>query len=114
LESELGYLHRNKDRNTLPDNRESNPPLHSAVPLGAQRSYDGKRLACSSIVAGLTNNEERALKVVSGRKHKMESNNIYICPIIHVGVSEVQLQKAIALESSNNKLSTRSANGLYH
>ena len=50
--------------------REGYTVLHSAAPLGAQCSYDGKRLACSSMVVGLLINEERSPKVASGRKHE--------------------------------------------
>ena len=70
--------------------------LHSITPLRAQSSYDGENLACSSMVVGPPNNEERLPKVTSGRKHGAVSGNTYFCPII--AVSEFQLWKAIAPE----------------
>ena len=46
------------------------------------------KVACSSMVVGLPNDEGRSPKVTLGRKHGMESNNTYMymytCPIIAV------------------------------
>ena len=51
------------------------------------------------MVVGLSNNEERSMKVASGRKHGTVSDNTYLCPII--AVSKFLLWKAIAPEPSN-------------
>ena len=88
-----------KRQNPLSDYREGDTALHSITPLRAQSSYDGENLACSSIVVGPPNNEERSPKVASGRKHGAVSDNTYFSPII--AVSEFQLWKAIAPEPSN-------------
>ena len=86
-----------KRQNPLSDYREGDTALHSIASLRAQSSYIGENLACSSMVVGLSKNEERSPKVASGRKHG--TDNTYFCPII--AVSEFQLRKAIAPEPTN-------------
>ena len=88
-----------KRRDPLSDYRGGDTALHSITPFCAQSSYNGEKLACSSMVVGLPNNEERSLKVASERKHRTMSNNTYLCPII--AVSKFLLWKAIAPEPSN-------------
>ena len=66
-------------------------------------TYDGKRLACNSMVMGLLDSEERSSEVASGEKYRTECDNTYICPIIRSIKTKQQ---------ANSKLSTQSAKGL--
>ena len=44
--------------------------------------YDGKRLACNSMVMRLPDSEERSPEVASGEKYRTECDNTYICPVL--------------------------------
>lgn len=80
----LWHLYTEKQQNSLSDYREADPALHSAAPLSDEGGCNVEGLACSGMVVGLPNNEQRSPKVASGSKRGTESDNAYICLIIAV------------------------------
>ncbi len=65
----MGFVH-SKLQITLSDYKKGDTALHSAAPPNAQSSYDCERLACSSKVVGLSNNEGSSTKVGYWLKRK--------------------------------------------